>query len=332
MSSWIPCELHTHTINSDGSFTFQSLCQHAKDKELQCFALTDHNTIAGWQDIDEAKKNNTELLPIIKGIEWTTYFGHMVILNPSEYVDWRQATIPTIDNYIKLAKEKNGLVGIAHPFRPGGVLCTGGTWEFEINNWENVDYMEVWSREFPTSREMNMRATKLWIELLDQGHQIAASFGKDWHGPESGELPDAATYVEIQDQTANIPNQVLAGIKAGRTFVSMAPTLEFTLEQEGQTFLLGDVIKKGTAKATLNIALDSRKSLWGRHNVSLESAHILTNAGKCIKTIPLSNDQILNQSFTELLEIDGNYVRVEIHGTIANTKTVLAISSPIYVN
>ncbi len=40
------CDLHTHTVHSDGSFTPVELVQAAKEKNL-IVALTDHNTVSG---------------------------------------------------------------------------------------------------------------------------------------------------------------------------------------------------------------------------------------------------------------------------------------------
>ena len=79
---YIPCELHCHTIHSDGDFTPKSLQQAAKENELSLIALTDHNTFSG------AKELNGDIIPFIKGIEWTTYFGHMLVLGAKSFVHW----------------------------------------------------------------------------------------------------------------------------------------------------------------------------------------------------------------------------------------------------
>jgi hypothetical protein len=89
MKRWIPCELHTHTKNSDGNYTLLELVNKAKEIGLECIALTDHNTISGYPQItDEVIKTGIQ---IIRGIEWTTFYGHMVVLGAKKYVDWRTA-------------------------------------------------------------------------------------------------------------------------------------------------------------------------------------------------------------------------------------------------
>ena len=48
------CDLHTHTVHSDGSYTPCELVREAKEKNL-IIALTDHNTVSGLPEfISEA--------------------------------------------------------------------------------------------------------------------------------------------------------------------------------------------------------------------------------------------------------------------------------------
>lgn len=89
--SYLPCELHCHTIHSDGDFTVSELQKAAVDDHLAIIALTDHNTFSGWDELDD------NIIPAIRGIEWTTYFGHMLVLGANDFVDWRDAQPDNID-------------------------------------------------------------------------------------------------------------------------------------------------------------------------------------------------------------------------------------------
>ena len=44
------CDLHTHSIFSDGTFTPAELIEGAQKAGLAAIALTDHNTVAGLPD------------------------------------------------------------------------------------------------------------------------------------------------------------------------------------------------------------------------------------------------------------------------------------------
>ena len=127
--SYLPCELHCHTEHSDGDFTVRELQTSADADHLALIALTDHNTYSGWEELDDS------IVPAIRGIEWTTYFGHMLVLGAREFVDWRDAVVNNIDEKIAEVKEQGGIVGIAHPFQLGSPMCTGGRWEFNVRNW-----------------------------------------------------------------------------------------------------------------------------------------------------------------------------------------------------
>lgn len=145
--SYLPCELHCHTIHSDGDFTVSELQKAAADDHLAIIALTDHNTFSGWDELDD------NIIPAIRGIEWTTYFGHMLVLGANDFVDWRDAQPDNIDEKIKQVKAVGGIVGIAHPYQLGSPLCTGGRWEFNVRDWRNVDYIEVWHQNLYSAKE-----------------------------------------------------------------------------------------------------------------------------------------------------------------------------------
>lgn len=58
------CDLHTHSIFSDGTSSPKELFSLAKEAGLSAVALTDHNTIAGIEFfLEEGKKFNIEAIP-----------------------------------------------------------------------------------------------------------------------------------------------------------------------------------------------------------------------------------------------------------------------------
>lgn len=84
------CDLHTHTVHSDGSFTPKELAKAAKEKNL-IVALTDHNTVSGLADfLGEAEKagvtaiGGTEISTVWDGIEF-----HLLglFISPEHYSD-----------------------------------------------------------------------------------------------------------------------------------------------------------------------------------------------------------------------------------------------------
>ena len=61
-------DLHLHTNNSDGSDTPQELLQKIIDKNIEIFALTDHDNVAGISTMRSIVPENIKFIP---GIELT---------------------------------------------------------------------------------------------------------------------------------------------------------------------------------------------------------------------------------------------------------------------
>lgn len=78
-------DLHTHTTESDGSFTPEELIEEAKRVGLSAIAITDHDTIAGIKKAKaSASNNNIELIP---GIELSTDYNGKEVHIVGLYID-----------------------------------------------------------------------------------------------------------------------------------------------------------------------------------------------------------------------------------------------------
>ncbi len=64
------CDLHTHSVFSDGTYTPAQLLEEAQERGLSAIALTDHNTVAGLPDfLEAAKGKKVEAVP---GVEFSS--------------------------------------------------------------------------------------------------------------------------------------------------------------------------------------------------------------------------------------------------------------------
>lgn len=66
------CDLHTHSVYSDGSWTPAQLLDEAERIGLGAIALSDHNTVSGLPDFMEAAKGRG--IEAVPGIEFSTDF------------------------------------------------------------------------------------------------------------------------------------------------------------------------------------------------------------------------------------------------------------------
>ena len=315
--SYLPAELHCHTIHSDGDFTPEQLQRAAAEDHLAIIALTDHNTTSGWQEMD------TEICPFIRGIEWTTYFGHMLVLGAKTFVDWRDAVPDNIDEKIKQVKAAGGIVGVAHPFQMGSPMCTGGRWEFKVRNWHNVDYMEIWHEDFSPENAENDRAMALWTDLLDRGYHIAATYGKDWHRPQSPDKHYGCTYLHFENDRIDEAGAIKA-IRLGKTVVSTGAKFIFRVHRFGKTYGLGATIPKGTVTFSFFTDLYARQKKAGSEPVEYKTIKIITNGGKT------ALETRCDERHARLRLEKGHWYRAELWGTVYGEKKVLAVTSPVY--
>lgn len=313
--SYLPCELHCHTLHSDGDFTVRELQEAAKKNHLSLIALTDHNTMSGWEELDDS------VVPAIKGIEWTTYFGHMLVLGAGEFIDWRDAVPDNIDEKIKQIKACGGLVGVAHPYQMGSPICTGGRWEFCVRNWSNVDYIEIWHEDMNKISSENVKSVELWTSLLDKGYRLAASYGRDWHRPEK-QGHYGCTYIDI-DGAVNAQS-ALRGIRMGKTIVSTGAKFFFRVHRHGNTFTIGDTVKRGNYTFSFFTDLHSREKDAGEESVIYKTIKVVSNGGKVVL------ETRYNEKHVMLKMEKAHWYRAELWGTVDGESVPLAITSPIY--
>ncbi len=312
MKKWLPCELHCHTLHSDGGFSVRELTETAADRHLSGICLTDHNTVSGWYEADGQNS-----ITVLKGIEYTTYHGHMLCLGAEEIIDC--FNICNIDISMKTLRESGGLVGIAHPYQLGTPICTGGRWDFDVKDFSLVSYMEIWSEGEMLMTPANCRARRWWLSLLDGGCRITPTFGRDWHRAEGNKLKGACTCLLIDGEIT--PEKMKEAIGSGRTQLSLG--IIMNVNADGKT--VGDTVSCG--KISFNISLDcSRAELFAdEYTLSPERVRVISNGGRTVYEGSAEEGAIT-------LEAEKNsYYIFELWGKVNGEENhLLALTAPIY--
>ena len=309
---WYPCELHCHTVHSDGDFTVEELISTAKERKLCGICLTDHNTMSGHKETEAEAE-----LKILKGIEWTTYFGHMLVLDTKSYVDWRDATPDNIDTKISAVKEQGGLVGIAHPFQIGTPICTGGHWDFRVQNWEKVNYMEIFAEGEPYLNIANGKSRKKWHSLLSEGYRITPTMGRDWHRETKNIYHSACTYLNIEGEIT--PEKMKKAIAEGRTLVSNGIFMSFA-DEKGRTS--GDTIEAGHTVLKISTDLTRHRELEPEREIRPERFVLCSSEGE--REYPFGDTLTFEAKEKE-------WYSLELWGSFDDKKnTLLCLSAPIY--
>lgn len=319
-------EMHTHTLHSDGDFTLAQLRERAGDFLYDALALTDHNTLSALEELSPGPAEGG--VPVIPGIEWTTYYGHMVVLGADEYIDWRFARPETIDEYTRAIKNVRGVIGIAHPFEFGSPLCTGCYWDFKVQNWESIDYIEVWSNPFPHRKLKNQLAFDWWTGLLNQGHHLAAAAGWDWHGPEKEAPLPPATWLGLRDGRINTA-AVREALEGGRSFVTLGPFAGLSLAGEnGQNRGLGETVRAGNYRLNITVDESRRRKIWAPFGIATKTIR-LVQGGNVIESLPYSPGRAIP---TLDLRLRPGWLRLEGYGDCVGAEDkLLFFSSPVYI-
>ena len=228
-------ELHNHTVESDGSLTCQELTEYLAADHVDAFAITDHNTTSGQKKIEQLLEEKHYPISLIRGMEYTTYFGHILCLNLAKYVPWNSIDQHRPELLFEAAREKGALVGIAHPFSYGDPFARGCRFEMTISDYSKVDFIEIFNNPEPL-HEVNERGTNLWMSLNFSGYQITATSGMDLHN--RAKLAGCyATYIEGKNG-GNIASELDTAIHTHRTWVSKGALLLTEVLPETNELLL----------------------------------------------------------------------------------------------
>lgn len=228
-------ELHNHTVESDGSLTCQELTEYLAADHVDAFAITDHNTTSGQKKIEQLLEEKHYPISLIRGMEYTTYFGHILCLNLAKYVPWNSIDQHRPELLFEAAREKGALVGIAHPFSYGDPFARGCRFEMTVSDYSKVDFIEIFNNPEPL-HEVNERGTNLWMSLIFSGYQITATSGMDLHN--RAKLAGCyATYIEGKNG-GNIASDLDTAIHTHRTWVSKGALLLTEVLPETNELLL----------------------------------------------------------------------------------------------
>ena len=228
-------ELHNHTVESDGSLTCQELTEYLAADHVDAFAITDHNTTSGQKKIEQLLEEKHYPISLIRGMEYTTYFGHILCLNLAKYVPWNSIDQHRPELLFEAAREKGALVGIAHPFSYGDPFARGCRFEMTVSDYSKVDFIEIFNNPEPL-HEVNEHGTNLWMSLIFSGYQITATSGMDLHN--RAKLAGCyATYIEGKSG-GNIASELDTAIHTHRTWVSKGALLLTEVLPETNELLL----------------------------------------------------------------------------------------------
>lgn len=239
-------ELHNHTTESDAGITCRQLIDHMLADGVDCFAITDHNTVSGQPIIRKILAEERLPIACAYGMEYTTYYGHIVCPVLEQYVPWDSINRKKPELLFEAAKRAGAVTGVAHPFSYGDPFARGCRFDMEITDFSNVDYIEIVNNPEPL-HEVNEPGILWWESLVLSGVKVAACAGMDLHGLDSFAMK-FATYAEGAEDGDPV-EELKTAVAAQRTWVSKGMLLLWEKTGDTVRFTLHDAKKPGFVPA-----------------------------------------------------------------------------------
>src|SRR5881409_2233533 len=271
---------------------------------------------------------------LVHGQEFhTSYWGHAALLGLTDhyllpeyagYPNTAAASLyPTNAAVADLAHAQGALVGYVHPFDTAPDPADTAqplTYELPVDvALDKVDYVEV------MGYSDHRITSEIWYRLLNCGFRLPAGAGTDAF-PNFASLrgPPGLVRVFVKTGAALDHRGWLAGIKAGRTFVSNAPLLAFTLWGRE----IGDEVKlsPGSHRLTARVGLQS--------NVPVDHLEIVGN-GAVVATVPLRGERTTAHDTVSIPVTRSGWYVLRAYSDRAELPVLdlypFASTSPIYV-
>ena len=336
---WWSGDLHVH-MNYGGAYrnTPAHLAFQARAEDLHLVENLIVNKEQRIPDIASFRSGpdpvSTRGFLLLHGQEYhTSYWGHIALLGLTDhyllpeyagYPNTAAASLaPSNAEVADLAHAQAALVGYVHPFdvAPDPADTTIPlTYELPADvALGKVDYVEV------MGYSDHLITSDVWYRLLNCGFRLPAGAGTDAF-PNFASLrgPPGLVRVFVKTGREFDHGRWLAGIKAGRTFVTNAPLLEFALAGRE----IGDEIRvpTGGARLTARVAL--------RSSVPVDHLEIVGN-GRVVATIPLAQGGMSARDSVSVPVTRSGWYVLRAYGDRARLPVLdlypFASTSPIYV-
>ena len=236
-------ELHNHTNHSDAKITCREFFDMMISDGVDCFAITDHNTTSSQIVLRQYMEEEKPHAQCMYGMEYTTYYGHIVCPVLETYVPWDSIDRHKPELLFEACKKAGAITGIAHPFAYYAPFAQGCRFEMDIHDFSNVDYIEIVNNAEPIL-EVNSPAIQWWEELNLNGTPIAACAGMDLHYKKTLLAMKFGTYAEGVEGGDALA-ELRTALATRMTWLSKGMLVKWEIEGDSITFTLHDVHKPG---------------------------------------------------------------------------------------
>ncbi|UQU68581.1 CehA/McbA family metallohydrolase [Couchioplanes caeruleus] len=292
---WYRGDCHLHSQRSHGGeLTPAEVVAAAREAGLDFVAVTEHNTTETYPAWSALAGDD---LLVIAGQEATTTTGHWLALGlpPGHVVDWRYGVRDDrIGEQVRGVHEHGGVCVVAHPHAP----YPSGTFMFPLNGFDVIEVWNgLWTSALPWNAD-NEAAVAEWGRSLAAGVHAGdwrpAVGNSDTHLRGQVAVPHTVVLAEELSVEA-----VLAGIRAGRSWVAGSPgiQLSFTVTAGDRTGDIGATVRTDGRAALARVAVEG---------VPAGTVRFLTDRGR------VHQAELPGGAGWETTAEESAYVRVEV--------------------
>jgi hypothetical protein len=290
---WVPCELHLHASPSpDSEVPLDDRVASLVAEGIRFAVPTDHNIVTSYAPSIARLALASSTLGTVSGLEATTdlpVFGHfnafpvpLVEGAPGNGAVPFENTTPAALFAALRALGPDVLVQVNHPRLEGGIgyfaqMGYAGATGAAVGPYDDdFDLLEVWNGYDLARPDTMLAVFTEWLAMLGRGRRVVATGNSDSHKIRYVWAGYPRTYVRTPSGSSE-PAAVLAGLRAGRAFVTSGPFLEATIDEAGP----GDIaiVRDGIARVRVVV----RAPAW-MEVTRLEVWH----EGAVVRTAPIA--------------------------------------------
>jgi len=241
-------DFHLHT---DASFDCKSdpetLVQWAKRKNLDCIAVTDHDTMASYPELCSlGRKYDIQIIPAVE----------ITVSRGTHYLVYFTNSMPEATDDIELIENvhrKGGVVALPHPFRSDTGLMYNLAAKKLYTNQEveqilaQVDLIEICNAKSPADQNRNA------VVLAGANPKLGRIGGSDSHHAATA----GAVHTDIPDVEILTPDSLMKHINAKASAIIRLPELDVNnVEQAMQRSV------EGVRKLMIKIKPHVPEKIW----------------------------------------------------------------------
>jgi len=270
---WYAGDFHVHSRESgDAAPTLDEISAFARGRGLDFVEISDHNTVAQLDFLNDAQARSTDVL-FIPGVEFTTYAGHANGIGATKYVDHLFGIDgQSFDLAAKAFADQGAVLAINHPMLDLGLQCIGCAWKQKVPK-EQLGAVEIGTGGWNVTGLLFTReAISYWANLVKAGLHVAPIGGSDDHSAGKGmdaldsPIGSPTTMVFATELSAA---GILEGVKQGRTVVKLQGPMDPMVELTAGAARLGDTLKADSATLEAKVTGGKGHQLKLFHNGTL---------------------------------------------------------------